>query len=279
MDGQKIKLIALDLDQTTLRTDKSLSERTRQAILAAIRAGIWVVIASGRSFGSLPAAILEVPGIRYAVTSNGSAIYRLPEGERCHEFLMDPSVVGQLLELIPRELAMEAFWEGRAYASRCYVEDPGRFGATDHAALYVQATRTPVEQIRDFMREHQAELDSVQVVVGDEKIRDELWKKLEQAVPGLYLTSSASTLLELSQTVGGKRCGLEWLGRTLGIAPEEMMAFGDAQNDIDMIRYAGVGVAMGNGHPALKEAADRVTLTNDEDGVALVIEEYLEHFL
>ncbi len=279
MDGQKIKLIALDLDQTTLRTDKSLSERTRQAILAAIRAGIWVVIASGRSFGSLPAAILEVPGIRYAVTSNGSAIYRLPEGERCHEFLMDPSVVGQLLELIPRELAMEAFWEGRAYASRCYVEDPARFGATDHAALYVQATRTPVEQIRDFMREHQAELDSVQVVVGDEKIRDELWKKLEQAVPGLYLTSSASTLLELSQTVGGKRCGLEWLGRTLGIAPEEMMAFGDAQNDIDMIRYAGVGVAMGNGHPALKEAADRVTLTNDEDGVALVIEEYLEHFL
>lgn len=279
MDGQKIKLIALDLDQTTLRTDKSLSERTRQAILAAIRAGIWVVIASGRSFGSLPAAILEVPGIRYAVTSNGSAIYRLPEGERCHEFLMDPSVVGQLLELIPRELAMEAFWEGRAYASRCYVEDPARFGATDHAALYVQATRTPVEQIRDFMREHQAELDSVQVVVGDEKIRDELWKKLEQAVPGLYLTSSASTLLELSQTVGGKRCGLEWLGRTLGIAPEEMMAFGDAQNDIDMIRYAGVGVSMGNGHPALKEAADRVTLTNDEDGVALVIEEYLEHFL
>lgn len=279
MDGQKIKLIALDLDQTTLRTDKSLSDRTRQAILAAIRAGIWVVIASGRSFGSLPAAILEVPGIRYAVTSNGSAIYRLPEGERCHEFLMDPSVVGQLLELIPRELAMEAFWEGRAYASRCYVEDPARFGATDHAALYVQATRTPVEQIRDFMREHQAELDSVQVVVGDEKIRDELWKKLEQAVPGLYLTSSASTLLELSQTVGGKRCGLEWLGRTLGIAPEEMMAFGDAQNDIDMIRYAGVGVAMGNGHPALKEAADRVTLTNDEDGVALVIEEYLEHFL
>lgn len=279
MDGQKIKLIALDLDQTTLRTDKSLSDRTRQAILAAIRAGIWVVIASGRSFGSLPAAILEVPGIRYAVTSNGSAIYRLPEGERCHEFLMDPSVVGQLLELIPRELAMEAFWEGRAYASRCYVEDPARFGATDHAALYVQATRTPVEQIRDFMREHQAELDSVQVVVGDEKIRDELWKKLEQAVPGLYLTSSASTLLELSQTVGGKRCGLEWLGRTLGIAPEEMMAFGDAQNDIDMIRYAGVGVAMGNGHPALKEAADWVTLTNDEDGVALVIEEYLEHFL
>ena len=279
MEGQKIKLIALDLDQTTLRTDKSLSERTRQAILAAIRAGIQVVIASGRSFGSLPAGILEVPGIRYAVTSNGSAIYRLPEGERCHEFLMDPSVVGQLLELIPRELAMEAFWEGRAYASRCYVEDPAQFGATDLAALYVRATRTPVEQIRDFMREHQSELDSVQVVVGDEHIRDELWKKLEQAVPGLYLTSSAPTLLELSQTVGGKRCGLEWLGQTLRIVPEEMMAFGDAQNDIDMIRYAGVGVAMGNGHPALKEAADRVTLTNDEDGVALVIEEYLEHFL
>ena len=57
------------------------------------------------------------------------------------------------------------------------------------------------------------------------------------------------------------------------------MAFGDALNDMDMIRYAGVGVAMGNGHPSLKEAADRVALTNDEDGVAAVIEEYLKNCL
>ena len=82
MRDYKIKLIALDLDQTALRTDKSLSGRNRKALLSAIEAGIHVVIASGRSFGSLPSQVLEIPGIEYAVTSNGSAIYRLPEGER-----------------------------------------------------------------------------------------------------------------------------------------------------------------------------------------------------
>ena len=79
MRDYKIKLIALDLDQTALRTDKSLSGRNRKALLSAIEAGIHVVIASGRSFGSLPSQVLEIPGIEYAVTSNGSAIYRLPE--------------------------------------------------------------------------------------------------------------------------------------------------------------------------------------------------------
>lgn len=278
-NGQKkrIRLIALDLDQTTLRSDKSLSSGNREAILEAIEAGIHVVIASGRAFGSLPSQVLEIPGIEYAVTSNGSAIYRLPQGERCHEFLMEAGVIRRLAKLIPQDLAIEAFWEGRAYASSAYVEDPVRFGATERAAVYVRATRTPVEDIRKFMLAHQGELDSLQVVVGGQEPRDLLWRELKRAVPGLYLTSSAPTLLEISQTEGGKKCGLKWLGEHLGILPEEMMAFGDAQNDLDMIHYAGVGVAMGNGHPQLKEAADRVTLTNDEDGVGVVIREYLKN--
>ena len=277
MRDYKIKLIALDLDQTALRTDKSLSGRNRKALLSAIEAGIHVVIASGRSFGSLPSQVLEIPGIEYAVTSNGSAIYRLPEGERCHEFLMEPQTVDRLLERIPQELALEAFWQGRAYASRAYVEDPIRFGAVQRAVSYIQSTRTPMEDIRQFITAHRDELDSIQVVAGESGCRNKLWKELEESVPGLYLTSSAPSLLELSQTAGGKKCGLAWLGDKLGILPEEMMAFGDALNDMDMIRYAGVGVAMGNGHPSLKEAADRVALTNDEDGVAAVIEEYLKN--
>ena len=276
MTERKIKLIALDLDQTTLRRDKSLSDRNRNAIEQAIAAGIHVAVASGRAFASLPSAVTGIPGLEYAVTSNGAAIYHIPTGKRCQEFPLDPSAVDQILGLVPISLAIEAFWEGRPYGGTDYVANPEAYGAAGSAAAYVKATRTPVPDIRAFIREHRTHLDALEVILSTLEERDTLWKQLEAAIPELYITSSAPSLLELSQTAGGKRCGLEWLGKKLGILPDEIAAFGDAENDCDMIRYAGLGVAMGNGHPLLQEAADMVTVSNEEDGVALVIEQILK---
>ena len=82
--ARKIRLVALDLDRTTLRDDKSLSPGNREAIMACLEAGIHVVVASGRSYGSLPVEVMQIPGLRYAITGNGAAIYTLnePEGGR-----------------------------------------------------------------------------------------------------------------------------------------------------------------------------------------------------
>ena len=202
-----MKCVALDLDGTTLDRQGKLSPENRRVIESAIERGVHVVIASGRSFGSLPSQVLEIPGIEYAVTSNGSAIYRLPEGERCHEFLMEPQTVDRLLERIPQELALEAFWQGRAYASRAYVEDPVRFGAVQRAVSYIQSTRTPMEDIRQFITAHRDELDSIQVVAGESGCRDKLWKELEDVPMDPELETIEAPFYIFSAGTTGKKSG------------------------------------------------------------------------
>ena len=105
-------------------------------------------MASGRAFASLPSAVTGIPGLEYAVTSNGAAIYHIPTGKRCQEFPSDPSAVDQILGLVPISLAIEAFWEGRPYGGTDYVANPEAYGAAGSAAAYVKATRTPVPDIR-----------------------------------------------------------------------------------------------------------------------------------
>lgn len=272
---QKIKLIALDLDQTTLRTDKTLSPATKSALEKAIAAGIQVVPASGRPLSTLPKAILEIEGIQYAITSNGAAICDVKEKKRCGEVLVKPELVERILQCVPEELMLETFIEGIAYTQQEHVDDPAAYGAVGNRIEYVKTTRRPVKDIRQFILENKNRLDAVDVVIADAQVKAWLWKKIEQEIPELYVTSSMPQLLETSCNFGGKRSGLEWLSDHLGILPEEMAAFGDAENDSDMIAYVGLGVAMGNAVPELKAVADRVTLTNDEDGVAVVIEELL----
>ena len=81
-----IKCIALDLDRTTLNAQGKLSEGNRQALSHAIEKGVHIVIASGRSFHTLPEDVLSVPGIEYAITSNGAAVYYIPTGKCLHEY-------------------------------------------------------------------------------------------------------------------------------------------------------------------------------------------------
>jgi len=111
------------------------------------------------------------------------------------------------------------------------------------------------------------------MVIGDAPELADLAQRLRREVPGLEVTSSGPDNLELMARGVSKGWGLTQLGARLKIPPQAMLAFGDSDNDLEMIRYAGVGVAMGNAHGAVKQAADRVTATCDEDGVALVIEE------
>ena len=100
--------------------------------------------------------------------------------------------------------------------------------------------------------------------------------KLEQNVPGIYVTSSVLQLLEISNELSGKRSGVAWLCEKLGIPASAAAAFGDAENDEDMIRYVGLGIAVGNASAQVKEAADWIVPGNDEDGVAYGIRRILK---
>ncbi len=282
----EIKCIALDLDRTTLDSQGHLSEENRTAIGRAASAGVHVVVASGRSLDSLPAEITEIPGVRYAITSNGAAVYDLCERKCLRQFKMTPESVEDILRhteqgrmkieyLEETEISYEAFIDGRAFAESRYVADPVRFGAMPQAIPYIQSTRRPIEDMRTFIREHKSELDCIDLVVKSEEMKNKLWKNLRENVSDVYITSSVKQLLEISHRDAGKESGAKFLLEYLGLTREELAAFGDGDNDSGLLKYAGIGFAVANASPECREAADEIVASNDEYGVAQGINKIL----
>lgn len=272
-----IKLIALDLDRTTLNAKSRLSEGNRAALERAIQNGVHVVIASGRPFRSLPEDVLSVDGIEYAITSNGAALWHLPTGRCLHSFTLPPDTAETVLRLTADEyrVTCEAIIRGDAYCDAAYLRDPERFGAVPEGIAYIRATRTLVEDMPAFLREHCHELESIDVIVPGAELRDRVMARLRPALPDVYFTTSAPQLVELSHRDAGKHSGLRLLTERLGLTPEQCIAFGDADNDADLLRWAGTGVAVANATPACRAAADYVTLPHDADGVAHALRELL----
>lgn len=268
----KIKCIALDLDGTVLDGRGELSQGNKEALEEAAARGIEVVVASGRSLHSLPEEITALLQIRYAITSNGAAVYDLKTGECLKKCYLTPESVERILRCTEGEpVVFEAFIDGKPYAQREYTEEPMRFGASSHAVSYIQRTRTPVEDMRAFLKEHETKLESIDIVVREKALKHQMWKMLENKVENVYITSSVPRLLEISHRDSGKEKAAGFLLEYLGLKREELAAFGDGDNDSALLEFAGVGIAMANASETCREKADRLTLSNDEDGVAVGI--------
>ena len=273
---RKVTCIALDLDQTTLNHQGRLSERNRQAIESAIRKGVQIVIASGRAVSALPDDICNINEIRYAITSNGAAVYDLHTKECLKQYKMTGDSIEKILHYTKNlEVAYETFINGQAYGQKEYVEDPVRFGASPMAIPYIQSTRKPVTNIIDFLLDYKEQIESIDVVVKDENLKKKLWKVFEENISDIYVTSSVQQLLEISYQKSGKHSGAAYILEYLGLSREGLAAFGDGDNDAELLKFAEIGIAMENASDACKEAADAVTLSNDADGVAYWIEKLL----
>lgn len=272
-----IKCIALDLDRTTLNAQGKLSKANEEAIRKAVAKGIHVCIASGRAFDTLPQDVVSIPGIEYAITSNGAAVYRIQDKQCLRSYVLTEQSVKKILELTKDfPVTYEGFIRGTAYAAKEYIEDPVKFGATEHAVVYVQSTRHLQDDIVSFLKQHDDELDSMDIVVKDEAQKQKVIEVLKAEVEDIYITSSISQLVEISYKDAGKRSGVKFITEYLGLNPKQVAAFGDADNDIDMLEYAGCGIAMENASNGLLAVADAVTLHHDRDGVAYALKNILK---
>lgn len=271
----KLKCIALDLDDTLITNNQPLSEKTKKILEQAADQGIQIVIASGRAFSSLPQEILSFPGIEYVITSNGASIYRTRDHTCIRRKCLNQNMIEGILSHTEKEnITFEVFSQGRAYAQEDYVKDPVSFGYAGPNVEYIYRTRRPVPDIRCFMREHYGGLEEVAVVVRNQVQKQRLWKLLEEKVPGIYLTSSISHLLEIANQEAGKHRALADLCEILGISRQETAAFGNAENDREMIAWSRYGIAVGNASQSCKDAAWKVADICERDGAAKAIEAY-----
>lgn len=268
-NGPAVRCIALDMDRTTLNKEGRLSENNRKALEQVIASGVHVIIASGRAFDTLPRDVVKLPGVEYAITLNGAAMYHVPTGKCLKRYRISEKAVEAVMRVTEGEpVSYEAFLDGAAYADKKFLENPLAYGVTPQAVTYVRSTRHGVEDIVRFIHENKHRLDSLDMIVRNEELQKKVWEQTAAATDDVYITSSIHNLVEVADRHAGKKAGLAFFTELLGLEREETAAFGDADNDIDMIRYAGYGIAMANASGACKQAADFITGHHDEDGVA-----------
>ena len=258
-----IRLIALDLDGTLLTTDKRLTEHTKKVLARAAEQGIHIVPATGRSVTGLAPEVRGLPFVRYAITVNGAAVWDMDEERIVSRKAFSPEQARELWNFIQNRGAM----------LDASVDGVCRLSPDEPRQRLIRSTRTPTENLTEMVTDgkHCIEKFNVFFPITMQAERQKLREELEQ-FGYLAITSSLGNNLELNHREATKGNGLLSLAKELGLMRMQTMAFGDGENDISMLKAAGAGVAMGNASEIVKQAADLVTKTNDEDGVAYIIE-------
>ena len=271
----KIRMIGMDLDGTLLKTNKELTAYTKDVLKRAAEQGIIVMPATGRPFSGIPKELTELQEIRYAVTANGARVIDMEKNEVIVEELLAYDIAEVILTIFERyDTFREIYYHGIGYASKEALTRIDKYLNIPAMADYITSTRVPVDDVRAKFEEMNQPVDKIQALFTSVEDRDAARKDIEE-VPEIEITGALPMNLEIIAAGVNKGKAMIELGKVLGIPREEIMAFGDGNNDLKMLKEVGTGVAMENAIPSLKEAADYVTLSNDEEGVAKFIEKYV----
>ncbi|HWI64082.1 MAG TPA: Cof-type HAD-IIB family hydrolase [Symbiobacteriaceae bacterium] len=277
------RLIALDLDGTLLTGRHEITPRTREALRAARERGIALAVATGRTHQSAREYSLRIGG-GPVISCNGAAV-----ADSSGEFLSVKAIphapLKRCLELcISQRLLLECYTPHGILLDKpmahlkAYLDwvRPGLGLPRAIPALGVIWRTNRITTVRNLVTwsdkpDHAPVLKLL--AVGEPAALKSVAAQIGREAPGVHITSSSWNNIEVTAAGVSKGYGLQMLGARLQIPREAMLAFGDSENDAEMLAYAGTGVAMGNAPEAVKARAARVTGTSDQDGVASVIEE------
>jgi len=275
-----IKLIALDLDGTLFNKDGIITTATKEQLNRAAAQGVKIVISTGRPFNGLPFEQIKDTAIEYALTTNGASVYKI-EGKEClFEKGMDIETVLPILDwILAREIHIDIYMDGVGFTPIRCRENIGRLDVPESLRKYMISTRTTVEDLKAYVRDCGQKIQKINLNFYPQPDGTYLYQKetLEflNANAALTVVCGGFNNFEISKAGITKREGLQFLANYLGTDLEHTMAMGDSENDYSMINAAGIGVAMGNASDDIKEIADHITTTNNEDGVGEAIKKFI----
>lgn len=283
------KLLALDIDGTLLNGGYELTQRTRRALKLAMDKGLKVTVATGRFYLSAVRIARLIPINVPMVVNDGALIKDVYTGKTIFEQPIPLELAKEILELISRypNFKIQIFMEKKKiYAGRNYISmQLWRFFRFRHK----YSIKNSINYMRDFIFvpvQNTINIEGAKkvlkhppskiVLYGNESELQHFENKIKNKYKDeIFLTSALSGCLDVLSGQISKAKGLAALARILGIKQNEIIAIGDNYNDMEMLNYAGLGVAMGNAPRIVKEKADIVIASNNNDGVAQFIETLL----
>ena len=268
------RIVFSDLDGTFLATDKSVLEPNLRALDALAAAGGIFVPCSGRPLSGIPGELLAHPATRFAIGANGALTVELDARDQSAEAaapirrvpLSRDAALAVLDAARGHEVTFDVFADGRSYLERSWYDRLGSLIGDPMILKGIRMSRTPVDWPPEESIARAGSLERIAMYWRDPAERDAVLAGLA-GIGHIEVTRSHPTNIEVMGEGCTKGAALAWLCGHAGIDRADAMAFGDNLNDIEMIRAAGTGVAVGNAEPEVKAAADAVCPSNDEAGV------------
>lgn len=269
------KLVVSDMDGTLLNSKGMVSERNKKAMKKLLKKGVHVAIATGRIYTSAKIYAKYLGIITPVIACNGAIVKDLHDDKIIYERHIEPKECFRVFDLCKENnlyfhfYTADTFYAERiAYSSLKYYE--WNKTMKEEEQINIQIIKDPYELVKHF----DEKVYKIQINSDDLSLLEKTRSLLEK-MNTIEISKSWHNNIEIMDRGVSKGNAVKHLAASLGVKQEEVICFGDHENDISMLSYAGLGVAMGNGDEIAKQYADIVTDTNDEDGVAKVIEEYV----
>lgn len=272
-----IKLIALDLDGTTLNSEGKLHPETKAILEKTISEGVEVVIATGRVLSALPDEVLGIKGLNYAITSNGAKLFNLKSGQPIYTNMMSESVVEKVIALLRKyDFMAEVFINDMAYIEETIYKEVEQNGSPFNNTSYLLSTRKPVDDIFEYILNNKKLIENINLNFVHPEERD-MMRDVLSKIDDIAVTSSFYYNLEICGGSTNKADALMQLCKKLSIPSEYVMTCGDSHNDIEMLKYSKFSVAVVNANESVKKVAKYITTSNDENGVSEAIKKLVLH--
>ena len=270
--SEHFKAIAFDMDGTLLNSKKEISEYTLDMINKAFDEGKEVVLSTGRCIAELRDYFKVIPRLRFAICSSGAIVYDVKEEKIIYSNCIPPDKVNAVLEESKKEDLMVHILDIESIVDEDKVKKMDYYGMGVYQSMYEKVT-TKVSDIYEYYGFHPNPVPKLNLYHATASGRMRTRKRLENL--GLVLVDAEKTALECSAPGVTKGTGLKKLCEHIGIDVKDVIAVGDADNDIDLLKTAGFAVAMGNANDNLKAVADVVVKDCDHDGCGEAVFKYL----